>query len=422
MWHSVGHYFCTLFSIHVPSSFSATRVSIQQQQTNNNKPILPTNNYPVVNSINMASTNNNQGATDSPPLGKCHLKACKKQELAYPCMNFDKCAKHIHDQCCNNLMDYHSINQEKRPSQGKYVCGKRCLNTWLKAQEESNNPIDGPPKKKRIMWEKDGSLKLLLNWLTTEENYSKYCGGNNNDGTTKKAMHKSIAAMMSETTDGLIERSAKDIECKINKLESQFRNASDWLAGTGSGIDDPGKIEDYVKKLCPYYYDLEDVMGGRPNAQPLCQNESSSSEKEENEDTDEDNDNNDNAEDKSDNEEEPTTTPIQPARLNLDAVATSKKKPKQSEKGKGKNSSDDLILSLLSDNEFTSMREREVAAQETQANAVKAKSDQEIVLLKLQEKQAERDGIFDILQKRKQLEKDGYTSSEVDEFFPLPAK
>jgi len=43
------------------------------------------------------------------------------------------------------------------------------------------------------------------------------------------------------------------------------------LNGSGQGLlDEGGDIEDKVRKICPFYYDIEAVMKDRPNVNPLC--------------------------------------------------------------------------------------------------------------------------------------------------------
>lgn len=72
----------------------------------------------------------------------------------------------------------------------------------------------------------------------------------------------------------MVERSPDAIRSKIQSIEQSWREAHDFVNGTGNGImedametDDPSKIteakssiERYVKKLCPLYYFLADIF------------------------------------------------------------------------------------------------------------------------------------------------------------------
>jgi hypothetical protein len=65
----------------------------------------------------------------------------------------------------------------------------------------------------------------------------------------------------------------QDVENKFASLEHQFRVAMDWAENTGQGVDDPGDFQAAVLKQCPYYIELDPIMGEYPNARPLNTNE-----------------------------------------------------------------------------------------------------------------------------------------------------
>ena len=99
------------------------------------------------------------------------------------------------------------------------------------------------------------------------------CGSQQkNKGTPKSAYHKQIAEFVQSKVPES-QRYAKDVENKINSLESQFRKDSDWKNNTGAGLDDPGSIEKGILDRCAYYNELEPIMGDRPNAKPLATSE-----------------------------------------------------------------------------------------------------------------------------------------------------
>ena len=115
-------------------------------------------------------------------------------------------------------------------------------------------------KKRKVPWEEDGSLDVLIEWITTEGNYAAYCGSSGNKGRTKGVFHKEIAKLIKEKKPET-DRTDKDVENKIGKLERQFREAYDWTKNTGIGVDNPGDFEGAVRKRCPLFYALEDIMG-----------------------------------------------------------------------------------------------------------------------------------------------------------------
>ena len=57
---------------------------------------------------------------------------------------------------------------------------------------------------------------------------------------------------------------------KISSIEISFWKAIDWLDGTGAGVTDNESLESYVKRLCPFFYELEPIMKDRASARPLC--------------------------------------------------------------------------------------------------------------------------------------------------------
>ncbi|KAG9403018.1 hypothetical protein AC1031_006557 [Aphanomyces cochlioides] len=57
---------------------------------------------------------------------------------------------------------------------------------------------------------------------------------------------------------------------KVSVLEQQYRSARDWLNNTGQGIEDEASIEAEVRKICPYYYDLDGVMHDRASSEALA--------------------------------------------------------------------------------------------------------------------------------------------------------
>ena len=84
------------------------------------------------------------------------------------------------------------------------ICGKRCYNTVMKKiKDNSTITKNGQSKyEKAKSWDNDGnensksSIEVLVDWITTEENASKYFGGLDIEGKTsatrKEAYHHHI--------------------------------------------------------------------------------------------------------------------------------------------------------------------------------------------------------------------------------------
>ena len=106
-----------------------------------------------------------------------------------------------------------------------------------------------------------------MSWLTTEGSYSPWRGGDNFSGVTKKTLAKSIVSMIYDQVG--VQRNQKHVIDKITTIETDYRTASDWLGATGSGVECQISVREYVMKLCPFYYDLQDVMEDRASTKPL---------------------------------------------------------------------------------------------------------------------------------------------------------
>ena len=160
-------------------------------------------------------------------------------------------------------------------SEGRIACTKKCYEKAMKMA------VDGDDGRKGG-WLNDGihgpedpntSMKILLDWWMEEGNYSKYCG-KNNDGVKKKQFCDILAQKMSKET--LSSRDSKSVKSKIEHLERAWRKAHDFAtSATGAGIqenDGVEKFEELVKKRCPFYYDLLDIMQDRASSKPKVTN------------------------------------------------------------------------------------------------------------------------------------------------------
>ncbi|XP_049307743.1 uncharacterized protein LOC125777316 [Bactrocera dorsalis] len=58
---------------------------------------------------------------------------------------------------------------------------------------------------------------------------------------------------------------------KMRHLKTSFSSALKWKCQTGAGLLESGdvkSVEDYIKKMCPFYDDLYAIFGHRVNVQP----------------------------------------------------------------------------------------------------------------------------------------------------------
>jgi hypothetical protein len=110
------------------------------------------------------------------------------------------------------LLTKHNVSPEDCPLEGEttdaaesYVfCKKTCFNRWLASQKQAAKAgaaavkVALPTKKRKTPWEDDGTLDCLMEWMTTEDNYVEYCGGNGNKGKTKTQHHKEEMLMIKD--------------------------------------------------------------------------------------------------------------------------------------------------------------------------------------------------------------------------------
>ena len=126
-----------------------------------------------------------------------------------------------------------------------------------------NDGADGPD-------DRMSSEAILLDWLTTEGNYSLKWRGKDAKGKNKKQIASEIAEKMN-AAKVRVKRDGKQVMNKIAHIEKAFRAAHDFAnSETGQGLKetDEGQFDDAVEKKCQYYFDLLEVFGDRASAKP----------------------------------------------------------------------------------------------------------------------------------------------------------
>jgi len=78
--------------------------------------------------------------------------------------------------------------------------------------------------KGRVGWSRDGPtpevsyMSIMVNRLTTDDNYNRWNGGKKHNGPTKSVLSNQLLQIMKEKCI-IIPRSGKDIHIRINCLE-----------------------------------------------------------------------------------------------------------------------------------------------------------------------------------------------------------
>jgi hypothetical protein len=228
--------------------------------------------------------------TDRP---KCGVRGCKVIGAQQLDCAAQLCDKKVHLMCYQGVVLKHSKGGSLAPLPNNLVCcTKACYNAVTKNLTGGDN--------NRGKWNLDGkqgpedpltSMKILLDWMLEEGNYSKYCGKDNN-GVRKQHFASLLAEKMRKETpsDG---RTPKQVMEKIRQLEDSFREAHTFATSeTGAGIQEKQgneTFEDIVRRKCAFYYELCPIMQDRSSSKPKLTNDPPELDVFDDEDEDEDN-------------------------------------------------------------------------------------------------------------------------------------
>jgi hypothetical protein len=189
---------------------------------------------------------------------KCSIRGCKDTEKEL--LQCHSCDRYIHTDCFNDMI----LVKLKLPPlpEDRVACTKKCH-----GKAKGLPPI--------LYWHNDGkdgpedphtSERILIDWMTTPGNYSRY-RGKNNAGKTKLQIAQELIDLF--VLHGVrAKRNAKQVLSKITMLEDKFKTVHDWTQATGAGMEGTGGYEDYIKSRCPFYYDLLPIMQDRASAKP----------------------------------------------------------------------------------------------------------------------------------------------------------
>jgi hypothetical protein len=209
---------------------------------------------------------------------RCQIRGCRTRGVLEQLVCAKEgCGKKCHIMCYQGLVIKVANGPDLTPlAAGKVACTKGCYKEYMKA-------VNGTGDSSRGKWTSDGikgpddahtSMKILIDWMTTEGNYSKYRGKDNN-GVTKMQFATILAERMRNETLST-ERNAKQVMDKISRVEESFRTAHEFATSqTGAGIqENEGEqtFKDLVRRKCSYYYDLIEVMMDRASTAPRATN------------------------------------------------------------------------------------------------------------------------------------------------------
>jgi hypothetical protein len=122
---------------------------------------------------------------------KCTYRMCKVKSTTMPLF---PCASHkcdsglVHDVCFNHMLASKNIPSEERSygDTSERTCNKSCHNLHVKTIKDKEL-LDKFTPSQRVDWNKDGSMRVLLDIITTEGNWEHFQGGGFHGGRTRES-------------------------------------------------------------------------------------------------------------------------------------------------------------------------------------------------------------------------------------------
>jgi hypothetical protein len=99
-------------------------------------------------------------------------------------------------------------------------------------------------------------------------NYHLYRDGVDSDdktcGRKKSEIWNELSALTKEK--GIVMKSIPhQVGIKICKMEGEYKKTNDWLCGTRQGVlEQDGDIQDKIKNMFPYFYQIHPIRKNRP--------------------------------------------------------------------------------------------------------------------------------------------------------------
>jgi len=147
----------------------------------------------------LLSSNQQDVSTDEEPVYCCCLKKMctnQMQKELHKCLH---CDKRLHVDCAAKIRPVFKSRAKKQEEKvlnfdmTDIICSKACYNKMVKVKLLPSDSVPGGTPTR--FWHSDGrtgptdptnSLSVLMNWFTTEGNYSQWRGGDKHSGQTKK--------------------------------------------------------------------------------------------------------------------------------------------------------------------------------------------------------------------------------------------
>eukprot|EP00978_Attheya_sp_CCMP212_P017356 scaffold46164_cov54-Attheya_sp.AAC.5 len=201
-------------------------------------------------------------------MDRCSIRICPSEAADTPKFkcSVPNCAKEVHLSCVQMMMKKYKLDEIQIDGEFKYFCDINCRKGILRHDYS------------KLQWQKDGangptdpnnSETILLEWLTTQGNYKSY--RTNDLGFTKLQYAKLILEKCMMAGVVATKRTPKNVVDKVSNVELKFNKARKWISNEGKGMKEsnPKAFWMSVNKICPFYAELEPIMGDIASCSPI---------------------------------------------------------------------------------------------------------------------------------------------------------